>query len=142
MKSKMLWIGTTSFLVLLASAWAADIDGSWIAMANPFDTRGRIETIFSFRADGAKLTGTVTNSQGKTAVREGNIRGDEISFVVIRRVDGKKTKFMYKGRIAADKIEFTVKMQGGIRQPLEFTARREFQRNGDVPLLKELPPRR
>ena len=51
-----------------------------------------VETIFSFKVNGTELTGTVTNAQGKTVIREGKINGDEISFVVIRSVGGNEKK--------------------------------------------------
>jgi hypothetical protein len=90
------------------------------------------------------LTGTVANSQGETAISEGKINGDDISFVVIRSVDGNEMKFVYKGRVSEDEIKFMCEIHGGMRegQSQEFIAKREFQRNGDVPILKEQPLRR
>jgi len=76
------------------------------------------------------LKGKVTTSEGDTAISEGKISGDDISFVVKRRIDGKQIILLYKGRVAGrvygDAIEFTCKVQGGIEQPYEFIAKREF----------------
>jgi hypothetical protein len=82
------------------------------------------------------LLGTVSNPQGETAISQGKINGDEISFV-IRNLGGNETKLVYKGKIAGDEIKFTREVQGG-GQRQEFIAKREFQRNGDVPLKKSL----
>lgn len=142
MKNKILSIAAVVMLALLTSVWAADIDGKWIAMTP--GRQGTVETVFSLRADGNKLTGTVANSQGETAISDGKINGDDISFVVIRSVGGNEMKFVYKGRVAEDEIKFMREIQGGMRegQSQAFIAKREFQRNGDVPILKEQLPRR
>ena len=138
MKNKVLSIGAVALLVLLASVWAADIAGKWIAqMAG---RQGKVKIIFSFKVDGPKLTGTVTDSQGETAIREGRINGDEIAFVVVRSFGGNETKLAYKGKVAGDEIEFTREVQGRMGQPEKIIAKREFQRNGDVPVQKKTNP--
>jgi hypothetical protein len=151
MKNKILLIGAVVLQALLASVWAADITGKWIARMP--GRQGTIETVFSFRVDGTKLTGTVTNLLGETAISEGKINGDEISFIVVRSFGGNEIKQVYKGKVAEDEIKFRLEMQGGQRgpggapqgaagpgggmgQPPEFIAKREFVRNGDIPLLK------
>ncbi len=138
MKNKILSIGMVVLLALLASVWAADIFGRWIARIP--NRQGTVETVFSFKADGTTLIGTVSDPKGEIAIKEGKINGDEISFVVIRSVGGSETKLVYKGKVAEDEIKFTREMQDGKGQPQEFIAKKEFQRNGDVPRRPYRPP--
>jgi hypothetical protein len=145
MKSKIFSIGVFSFLALLPAAGAADILGNWIAsyVPTPFDeTKPQVEplkrlgeTIFSFKkVDGTKLTGTVSDPQGETTIREGTISGDRISFVVMPSVGGNERKARYSGQVFLNEIRFTLEVQGLEDQPLECIAKREFQRHGDLPL--------
>jgi hypothetical protein len=130
-KNKILLIGAILTLVLTASLWAIDIRGNWIAEMP--GTQGTVETVFSFKVDGTKLTGTVSDPQGETALSNGKIDGDKISFVVIRSSGKNETKLVYRGTVFLNEIKFTLKIQGGTGQPQEFVARREFPRNGDIP---------
>ncbi|MEJ2245593.1 MAG: hypothetical protein P8Y80_05840 [Acidobacteriota bacterium] len=149
MKKRIFSIGTVILLVRLTSVWAADIDGSWIAQTprgveNPetIETVETVETVFSFKANGTRLTGKVTNPQGETVISDGKINGDEISFVIIRSFVGKEILLMCKGTVALNEIKFTCKERSGMGQPQEFIAKREFQRHGDVPLLPTTAPTR
>lgn len=132
MKNKILSIGAVVLMALPTSVWAADIIGKWITQAP--GGQWTVETVFSFKVNGTKLTGTVSNPQGETAISEGKIEGDEISFIVIRRFGGNTMKLIYKGKVGLNEIKFTREVEGGIGQSEEFIAKREFPRNGDVPV--------
>jgi hypothetical protein len=132
MKNQILLIGAVVFLALPTSAWAADIFGNWIAQV-PGEW-GKVETVFSFKAHGAQLTGTVSDLHGETAISEGKINGDEISFVVIHNWGENEVRMAYRGKVNLNEIKFTREIQGAMRQTQEFTAKREFQRNQDVPV--------
>lgn len=152
MKNKIFLIGVLLMPVLLMSVEAADIFGNWIVRMPEGEeqSRGIIghkeptelferaiairETVFSFKAEGTKLTGKVSDAQGESAIRDGKINGDEISFVVIRNPGGKERKLIYKGKVGLNEIKFTVEAQNGTIPPVEFIAKREFQRNQDIPL--------
>jgi len=135
MRNKTLSISAVVMLPLLTSVWAADIIGKWFAQVP--GRQGTVQTVFTFRVDGTKLSGTVSNPQGETAISNGKINGDEISFVVIANLGGNQMKLAYKGKVAGDEIKFTRELQG-TGQPQEFIAKREFQRNGDVPVNKSI----
>jgi hypothetical protein len=150
MKNKILLTGIVVLLALPTSAWAADILGNWIAHWLPW--QGTVETlawvpilvnetVFSFKVDGTKLTGKVTNSQGETAISEGKIDGDEISFVVIRSLGGNEMKLVYKGKVDLNEIKFTCEAQSGMGQLQEFVAKREFQRNNGFLPVRRVPVR-
>jgi hypothetical protein len=135
MKKKILLIGLVVLPALLIAAEADDILGNWIAKESsgwPPE-----ETVFSFRLEGTRLMGTVSDLQGEVAIRDGRIKGDEITFFVIRSFG---RRLMYKGTVDLDEIKFTVSEEGGKGQAREFTAKREFQRNQDIPLRIDSEP--
>jgi hypothetical protein len=144
MKKQILLMGVVLLPVLLAAGESVDLFGNWIAKgaaARPqeetiFGFRPPEETIFSFKPEGTKLTGTVSGPQGEAAIRDGRIKGDEITFFVIR---GFGRKLMYKGKVSLNEIKFTVEEQDSKEQPREFIAKREFQRHQDIPLHRSEP---
>ena len=138
MKSKFLSFSAVSMLMLVASASAADILGTWIATIPDNQRMGEAifnfrmeEIVFSFRVDGEKLTGTVTDPHGKYAISEGEMNGDEISFIVIGGAGGGGTTLAYKGKVALNEIKFTRAPKDGTGQQQDFTATREFLRHND-----------
>jgi hypothetical protein len=94
---------------------AADISGKWFAQV-PLGHL-LLEPTFTFKVDGAKLTGTMTYPLGDQVVRleltEGKVEGDDVSFVVVNKEPNRETKSIYKGKVAGDKIEFTLEVQSG-----------------------------
>jgi hypothetical protein len=76
-----------------------------------------LEPTFTFKVDGAKLTGTMTYPLGDSVVRleitEGKVAGDDVSFVVVNKEPKRETTSTYKGKVAGDKIEFTLEVQSG-----------------------------
>ncbi len=110
MKSKMLLVGAVAMLALLATAWAANVDGKWVAQT-PGRDGGTSETTFVFKADGTALTGTVTTPRGEDPITEGKVNGDEISFVVVRKFGENEMKINWKGKVAGDEITFTREFQ-------------------------------
>ncbi len=129
MKTKILSIGTVITLALLTSLWAADILGNWIVKMSDSWPPG--ETIFSFKEAGTTLTGKLTDPLGEAVISDGKVNGDHISFAIVRRISGKETKKLYKGKVALNEIRFTCETEGETRPPLEFVAKREFLRNND-----------
>lgn len=105
----------TSAVLLLA----ADVNGKWVG-TQTFGDRS-FETTMTFKADGSKLTGTVSGRRGDTEIQDGKIEGDTISFTVKRQTQKGDFTSNYKGTVAGDEIKFTMSM--GDRQS-EFTAKR------------------
>jgi hypothetical protein len=108
--------------LLVAVASAANIDGKWKSeFTTPNgDTR---TTTYTLTADGDKLTGTVSGRNGETAITEGKISGDEISFVVVRNFRGEERKLQYKGTVSGDEIKLSVTF-GPDMPPREMVAKR------------------
>jgi hypothetical protein len=113
MKIKILLIGAAALLILLASAWAADVTGKWVSQM-PGRDGGTSETTYNFKVDGTTLTGTMVSPRGENEISEGKVNGDEISFVIVRKMqDGSEFKMLYKGKVSGDEIKFTREFSGG-----------------------------
>jgi hypothetical protein len=110
MRTKSLLIGAVAVLVLLASAWAADVTGKWVAQT-PGRDGAASETTFDLKVEGAVLTGTMTNPRGESTISEGKVNGDEISFMIVRKMGENEMKTLYKGKVAGDEITFTREFQ-------------------------------
>jgi hypothetical protein len=91
-----------------AMAFAPDITGAWSgAMATP---NGDFQISFTFKQDGAKLTGTVTGPQGDPMpIGDGKVEGDKVSFNV--SFNGMTIK--HEGAISGDEIKLTTKTDQG-----------------------------
>ncbi len=113
MRRKILLIGAVVLLAVVASAWAADVTGKWVAQV-PGRQGGTTENTFTFKVEGTTLTGTLATPQGESAISEGKVNGDEISFVIVRKFQENEIKILYKGKVAGDEITFTREMQGGM----------------------------
>ena len=84
-----------------AAIWAADVTGKWTAdMQTP---NGNTMTMtMNLKADGDKLTGTVSGRRGDTDISDGRIDGDNISFKVVREFNGNQMTQTYKGHVDGD----------------------------------------
>jgi len=108
------------FLLLIASLAVAQsgIDGKWVA-----DIMGQPVT-YIFKAESeSKFTGTVEGEQGSTAIREGTIEGDKISFLVDGEWDGQKFVTSYEGVLKGDQIQLALYIEEFGFQ-LDLTAKR------------------
>jgi hypothetical protein len=109
-----------TFLAL--PALAAGIDGTWMATVET--PRGPQELTFVFKAEGATLTGTVTGRRGESALEDGRIEGDKISFKQTANFQGNSATIKYMGTLAGDEIKMTREIEG-FGGPREFTAKRK-----------------
>lgn len=80
------------------------------------------QTTLKLKAEGEKLTGTISSPgrQGAeprvTAIENGKVKGDEISFAVTREFNGNKMIQKYMGKITGDTLKGKI----------------EFERNGET----------
>ena len=94
------------------TAFAADISGNWKATAE--GTNGAMERTFVFKVDGNKVTGESTSSMmGKSAITDGKVEGDTVTFTLNGKFGDQEVKLNYKGKISGDEIKFTSEMAGG-----------------------------
>jgi hypothetical protein len=98
--------------LMVTSAFAADVDGKWTA-SMPGRQGNSQEVTFNFKADGDKLTGTMSNPRGEMEIKDGKVEGDNISFTRTFERGGNSMTILYKGKVSGDTIDFTVSMQGG-----------------------------
>ena len=127
MKKRIAFLSVSFVFAALMAVWAAaDVTGKWVAQV-PGREGQTNETTITLKAEGDKLTGTISGRQGDTAISDGKVSGDDISFVVSRETPNGTFKMVYKGKVSGDEIKFTRSMeggQGGGRPPVEFTAKR------------------
>jgi autotransporter translocation and assembly factor TamB len=108
-----------------AAIWAADVSGKWTAEMQ--GRNGNTMTVnMNLKADGDKLTGTVSGRGGDTDITDGKVEGDNISFKVVREFNGNQMTSVYKGKVDGDTIHFSMAMEGGQGggQPRTFDAKR------------------
>ena len=123
MKSKLSWLAPVLVLAASTAALAASATGKWVAQVPGRDGQIREQT-FNLKAEGEKLTGTVSGRQGDVAITDGKVKGDEVSFDVTMKFQDRETKMTYKGKVEGDEIKFTRQREGSDRPAQEFTAKR------------------
>src|SRR5579864_1126110 len=85
--------------LLAMTASAADVSGKWTAQVPGRNGQTR-ETTFSLKADGDKLTGTMSGPQGEIGIKDGMISGDNISFKVALEFNGNSFVLLFKGVVS------------------------------------------
>ena len=123
MKKRIAFLSVCFVFAALSLAWAADVSGKWTAQVPGRGGQTR-ETTFTFKAEGEKLTGTVSGMQGDNPISDGKISGDEISFTLKLNFQGNEITFLYKGKLSGDEIKMTRTRQGGDQPGQEFTAKK------------------
>lgn len=85
----------------------ASVDGVWKADYTTPDGTARQST-FHLKADGEKLTGKVVGQAGETEIKEGTVKGDDITFSVTRNFNGQDFTLKYTGKVAGDELKLKV----------------------------------
>jgi len=106
--------------VVKKSKAAASVDGTWTGtVAAP---TGDIPVSFSFKADGATLTGSTTGPDGTTIqIKDGKIDGTNIAFNITLDFAGMPFTMSYKGVASSDQIKMSADILG---MPLEFVVKK------------------
>jgi hypothetical protein len=119
MMGRRLLRGAALAVLLLVPA-LADVTGKWTAA---IDTQIGVQNYtYDFKVDGSKLTGSAKSQFGDTAITEGTVKGDEISFVENLDFQGQPLRITYKGKVSGEEIRFT--RQVGEVATEEFVATR------------------
>lgn len=113
-------------LLLAGLAFAAAIDGKWIS-ERKMERDGQSFTIvqtFDLKADGSKLTGSVTMAFGdmeprKMDVTDGKVDGSKFSFSVMMSTPNGDFKTVYEGSVEGDMLKGTAAREGGQSRPFE-----------------------
>src|SRR5688572_25461257 len=106
----------TPFLLLTLAALplavlAADVTGTW---KSDFDSQiGHQYYTFTFKQDGAKLTGKANSEAGdrkrEAELKEGKVDGDAISFVEMLNFQDNEIRIAYTGKLSANGNEIKFK---------------------------------
>lgn len=113
MTKKLLFV-LTILLIAAFGLLAADASGKWTA-EQPGRNGGPPRTItFTFKVDGAKLTGTVSqpgrNGNMDSEITDGKVDGDNISFKVSRTMGDQTMTTEYTGTVSGDSINLKMNM--------------------------------
>lgn len=121
----------TACLLLTLSVTASaqdkkvDLNGTWKSSFTNQNGQVR-ESTFKLKVEGEKVTGTVSGRNNDTAIEEGKIKGDEVSFQVTREAQGNKVVTKYTGKISGDTITGKSESQrDGQPQTRDWVAKRE-----------------
>ena len=111
---------TLALSLLAVPAFAHDADGKWEGM---IDTpMGAIPVGFTFKTDGAAVTGTSLGPDGAAiAIKNGKVDGNKITFSVDIDFGGMAITLNYVGTSSPDKIAFTGDFMG---MPFEYTVKK------------------
>ena len=90
---------------LVTTAWAASVSGKWTAT---FNTQvGDQKYTWEFMADGSKLTGKYTSTNGNGEIVDGKIAGDELSWVENMKYQDMDLRIVYKAKLSGDEMKIT-----------------------------------
>ncbi len=91
-----LFAPVAALLLLAVSAFAADVDGKWTG--NVSTPNGDFPVAFTFKADGAMLTGSMAGMDGNDiAIKDGMIDGANISFWLSLDMGGQRSEADLQG---------------------------------------------
>lgn len=106
--------------LMAVAAFAADVNGKWTGeMQTPNGSR---PVTFNLTADGSTLNGTTTGRQGEIKITNGKIDGDNVSFDVVREMQGNTVTVHYTGTISGD--DLNLKVQVADREPRDLALKR------------------
>jgi hypothetical protein len=126
MMKRIMAVAVLVFVGLVGSAIAADATGTW-KWTTSFGGQSR-ESTAKLKQEGEKLTGVYIGGQSntETAIENGSVKGDTVSFSVTRERDGQKRVTKYTGTLKDDTITGKSEGQrGGQAQSNDWVAKRQ-----------------
>lgn len=101
--------------LLAAGAFAADLTGKWSGKVET--PNGSRDVTYTFKQDGDKLTGSVPGMQGtETPITEGSVKGDDVTFSVVRTFNGQERKTTYNGKVSGGELKLKYQQRGQDRE--------------------------
>ncbi len=109
---------------LTSAALAADATGTWKWTVER--NGNTFETTLKLKQEGTALTGTISGRNNtETAIEDGKVDGDTVSFKVTREFNGNKMVFNYSGKVTGDEIKGETKFErNGESQTREWKAKK------------------
>jgi hypothetical protein len=129
MTKKLLFV-TTILLAFAFAALAANVDGKWV-----YEQQGRggnpTQVTLTLKAEGSTLTGS-TSRPGRdgnamvTAIKDGKVDGNNISFKTTQQMGGNEITIDYTGVVSSDELKLKITRPGrdGNAMTTEVTAKR------------------
>jgi rhodanese-related sulfurtransferase len=92
---------------------AASPDGNWLWITPGRTNVPAKENILSLKADGTVLTGKISapgpdGQPADTAISNGKVDGDTITFAVVRQANGNTVSNIYSAKVSAEKLTGTI----------------------------------
>jgi len=150
MRLKMIAVAVSVLCLMVGSAFAADVTGTWVAEIAPPQSGpggspsggpgggpgggGPMKFTFNLKAKGSSLSGTMIGPMGnENEIIDGKIDNDNVSFAVKVNRMGNEMKINYKGTVSGDEMKLTYTMEGGMggppggggMPPMELIAKRQ-----------------
>ncbi len=125
-------LAATFVLSLIASTavFGADIDGKW-KFERTMDRGGQSMTItmvFDLKADGSKLTGSVTSTSPRgertSEIKDGKLDGNKFSFTTSFDTPNGAMVTKYEGSVDGAVLKGTSVREGGQGEPRPFEAKK------------------
>ena len=93
-------------IVVAAFAIATDLNGKWVGQVSM--QGNTIPLTYTFKVDGDKLTGVAESSYGPSAIENGKVTGDSISFTT--NISG--YEIPQHGKFYSDSVSLNIEVQG------------------------------
>ena len=98
------------------------VDGTWAGEIQ--GGRGPQQITLTLKADGGKLTGSITGGRGGAInIEEGTLSGATLKFKTTQQGRGGQVTYSWTGTVKGDEIAFSRTPEGG--QAQQFTAKRQ-----------------
>lgn len=102
----------------------ASVNGTWAGEVQ--GGRGPQQVALTLKADGGKLTGSVTGGRGgDIPIEEGTISGNTLKFKSKQQGRGGEVTLSWTGTLKGDEIAFSRMAEGGQGQAQEFVLKRQ-----------------
>ncbi len=135
-------LATCAFLStgIVSHLLAADVTGTW---HSEFDSqRGHQKYTFTFKQEGAKLTGkanaTIGDQKREAELKDGKVDGDTISFAEVLSIQDNEIRISYTGKLSADGNEIKFTREVGDFARTEIVAKREQAASAMTPQIAKI----
>lgn len=124
MRNKLCMLGVCLLALRALVTAQGSVDGKWAGEVQ--GGRGPQQITLTLKADGAKLTGSVTGGRGgELPIEEGTIKGAALSFKTKQQGRGGEIVLSWSGTLKGDEIAFKRMAEGGQGQAQEFALKRQ-----------------
>lgn len=122
MRIRLFTVLCVAALMVTFTAMAADVSGTWTGEQQ--GRNGPQTVTLNLKAEGNTLTGAITGRGGETAISDGKVDGDNVSFTVTREFNGNTMKMKYSGAVSGSELKLKMEVEGSDRPAREVTLKR------------------